>query len=271
MKKITLLFGALLVASVSQAQIVVTHSASEDIVPATTVACPTEPTQFLRVFDLTNEFGITDPFTISSVEFGVEVSETVPTTLNLYTSDSTDPTDAGGAVLTNIYTADIATAGGDGTKLVHELDAPVTVPAGAIIVMELAEAEDGVVFRIGANDAGQTAPSWLKSGTCGEGTVESFGFVNHYVMNVIGDTNLAVDDNLLSQVAVYPNPTSDVLYVRVPASVEVSDAAIYDVLGKRTSVQLVDGKMNTANLAAGVYILKATTSAGTLTEKVVKQ
>ncbi len=87
-----------------------------------------------------------------------------------------------------------------------------------------------------------------------------------------GDCNplLGVGSNLLSQVSVYPNPTSDVLNIKVPASVEVTGAVLYDVLGKNTGVSIVNGTMNTGSLAKGVYILSLKTTAGTLTQKIVK-
>ncbi|GHC55742.1 T9SS type A sorting domain-containing protein [Ulvibacter litoralis] len=79
-----------------------------------------------------------------------------------------------------------------------------------------------------------------------------------------------VNDTLLSQVSVYPNPASDVLNVRVPATVEVKNAVLYDVLGKDTGARLVNGSLDIADLARGVYILNINTTAGSLTEKVVK-
>jgi len=86
-----------------------------------------------------------------------------------------------------------------------------------------------------------------------------------------GDCNpLSVSDNALSQVSVYPNPASDVLNIETPATVEVNSVAIYDVLGKRSNVSLVNGQVNVSNLANGVYILSLETSAGTLTQKIVK-
>ena len=80
-----------------------------------------------------------------------------------------------------------------------------------------------------------------------------------------------VDDNVLSQVAVYPNPVSETLNIKVPSSIILQSAILYDVLGKDTGIQLSDGSMNTSNLAKGVYLLHIKTSSGTLTEKVVKQ
>ncbi len=84
-------------------------------------------------------------------------------------------------------------------------------------------------------------------------------------------TIIGFDDNLLSQVSVYPNPTTDILNVKVPANITVNSASLVSVLGANTGLKLVNGTINTSSLASGVYILTVNTSAGTMTQKVVKQ
>ena len=64
---------------------------------------------------------------------------------------------------------------------------------------------------------------------------------------------------------------NDVLNVRVPSNVTIESASIFDVLGKENRVQVTNGKINVQNLSQGVYILNLRTSAGTLTQKVVKR
>ena len=82
---------------------------------------------------------------------------------------------------------------------------------------------------------------------------------------------LGVDSNLLSQVSVFPNPAKDVLNVAIPSNIDVRSSQLFDILGKDTGVRLVDGQMNTSNLARGVYMLNIRTSAGTLTQKIIKE
>ena len=64
---------------------------------------------------------------------------------------------------------------------------------------------------------------------------------------------------------------NNVLNVNVAGNIEISNASMFDLLGKNTGVQLVNGQMDTSSLARGVYILNVETSAGTLTQKVVKR
>ncbi len=86
-----------------------------------------------------------------------------------------------------------------------------------------------------------------------------------------GEPTFAIQDNISELASIYPNPANDILNVNIPSSVEVINASLYDILGKDTGVKLVNGTMNTANLARGVYILNLNTSAGSLSQKIVKQ
>lgn len=89
------------------------------------------------------------------------------------------------------------------------------------------------------------------------------------VYELRGDCQLGVNNTLLSQVSVFPNPVNDILNINVPASVELNGATLYDVLGKATNVSLSNGQINISGLSRGLYILNVNTSAGTLTEKVI--
>jgi len=195
MRKITLLL-LLFCSVISYAQVTITHSASQTVDAAITVACPTEPTNYQRTFDLANQFAIMDDFEITEVQFGVEVSEvsgTVP--IRLAIIDNIDPSedlDADGvpdfSVVSELFAGDApVTVADELTVVSFVLPAPVVVPAGQILLFEIPEAVDGTIFRIGSNIGGETAPSYLFSTTCGFGSVDSFGFDNDYVMNLIGD------------------------------------------------------------------------------------
>ncbi|PHS60477.1 MAG: hypothetical protein COB12_13145 [Flavobacterium sp.] len=85
------------------------------------------------------------------------------------------------------------------------------------------------------------------------------------------DEALGNEDNTIEGAFVYPNPINEVLNVSLPSSAEVLSSNLYNILGQDTGLKLVNGTMNTNGLAEGVYILNVETSAGTLTQKVVKQ
>jgi subtilisin family serine protease len=179
--------------AVSPMQTTITHSLSQDIVELNSVACSpdggfsTTENSYLRAFVL-DDFGIVGDFAVAEVSFGIETIDPAQTlTVNLYTLD-------GAFVYSNltlIGTTDV-TVDAQSLSLVS---VPVTgtAPAGSTLVVEV-DAPDmsgtGRLF-IGSNDAGQTAPSYLASASCGlsEPTdTADLGFPGmNIVMNVTGD------------------------------------------------------------------------------------
>lgn len=98
-----------------------------------------------------------------------------------------------------------------------------------------------------------------------------YGFPFDGLAFLIEGDILGVNQNIANLVSIFPNPASDVLNVKMASSIEVSEVAMYDVLGKKVGVSYNNGKINISGLAQGVYVLKVNTNAGTLTQKVIKQ
>ena len=167
-----------------------THSASQDIVANNSVACSnqvtTQDNAYLRTFTL-SDFGIDGSFDVSSVSFGVEaVRVAQPVTVNLYTLDG----DLTYANMTLVGSADATVGTGAGGTVVS---VPVDgeVPADGTLVVEI-DVPAGGWFFVGSNDAGQTAPSYLRSEACSlpEPTdTTEIGYPDmNIVMNVSGET-----------------------------------------------------------------------------------
>lgn len=189
------------------AAVSMTHSLSQVIDEANSVACVNNATGFTvensywRLFDVANEFGVTVPVEISSVEFGVESAEATgasqPIEVRLYTVDG----DFLVANLTQIGSASVDLSDMDLMK--YNLPVTGTVPAGGVLAVEVYSpdgVEAGNAFFVGSNDDGQNAPSYLWSPPCGlnEPTpTGDIGFDNmHIVMNVYGDTVTPTDVSL---------------------------------------------------------------------------
>ena len=98
----------------------------------------------------------------------------------------------------------------------------------------------------------------------------SLGNAEFIAMMEFGTCPLSVEDALAELVSVYPNPAKDVLRVSIPSGIEVEGSAMYDITGRDTGIRLIDGTMNTSSLSPGIYLLKLTTSSGTLIKKVIK-
>jgi len=193
-------FGQIQYEPASPDAITITHSLDQSIVALTGVACTsggiTSDNQYWRAFVLA-DFGITDEFNVTNVEFGIEtavggVGGDQPMTVNLYTTDLVFPT----GTLTLIGTLDVMVPDQDLT--LYQIPVTGTAPAGSELVVEIsipADVGDGNVFYPGANSLGETADSWISSVGCGITTPITYtdlGFPTcQLVMNVTGDVVVA--------------------------------------------------------------------------------
>lgn len=159
---------------------------------------------------------------------------------------------------------------------VYQLDIDVTD-----ILLE-GDVDDPVTYWIGisneTSDASNTFWENSTAGVVGEpsyyndgvvGFVEQPGLESVYTFSGDCEAILGVNDELLSQVSVFPNPAREILNINVPSTVEINGVTLYDVLGKAATTTISNGQINVSNLARGVYILNVDTTAGTLTDKVV--
>lgn len=85
--------------------------------------------------------------------------------------------------------------------------------------------------------------------------------------------NLGVNQNNIdSEVSIYPNPTNSV--VNIKSSNEIKYLEIYDVSGRLVQTSLVnnlDSIINISDRANGIYYLKVVTSEGIKVEKIIKK
>ena len=91
-----LLLGAAIGPAAAYGQGTLSHSVNSTAIVPGSVACPTGPTSFWRVYD-TSFFGVAMPIQIDSVSFGVELATGLIltdqiVTINLYTDSDLDPT-----------------------------------------------------------------------------------------------------------------------------------------------------------------------------------
>ena len=85
------------------------------------------------------------------------------------------------------------------------------------------------------------------------------------------DRPLATNDFFKGNFSVYPNPATSVLNIANRNNLEVTSAVITDVNGRVVSqVNGTVAQINIADLTAGVYFLKVTTTQGVGTTRVVK-
>ncbi|MCP3905251.1 MAG: LamG domain-containing protein [Planctomycetes bacterium] len=121
---------------------------------------------YFRIFDLAAE-GITTTFEVCEVQFGVQFAVgpggTQPVTVNVYTLDGAFTF----ANLTEVGTATVDVADSGPTMVTVPVAA--SVPGGSQIVVEVFSAASSTAeFRIGSNEAGQTAPCYWAAPACSQ-------------------------------------------------------------------------------------------------------
>jgi len=281
MKKITLLLAALAITVSTNAQQVLSQSDSQ-VSDGGGVACAdpnagSSDNFFYRVYTPSN-FDLEGTISITGGQFVPSYSNTSGDaegglmTLTAYASSGdTFPT----GELVAIASVEILVDEDTPAELTDFMfDVPVNVDASAEIILAAdipaaPSAEDGGFYdlRIGVNAGGQTGASYLSSEACGitdlGSTFADIGFAdNHLILNLIVDEALGLGDNSLAGVSIFPNPATNVINLDVPSNTELKSAILFDILGKNTGATLVNGSMNIADLAAGVYILNVETTNG---------
>lgn len=231
---------------------------------------------YARSYNLA-ENGVSDAVQVVGIEFNVG-SSTGESELEVMVFDYVGfPTgffvdDMPQALATGTVTVDPSMVG---TMVRVDFDTPGVANQDSNLVAVVFEPDgQNFAFYIGTA-AEETYPSYLGSVACEifePVTVEVIGFPDSkHIINLILDDVLSVDQNLAGMVSVYPNPTSDVLNIQTPSSVDVTSVVLFDILGKKVNADYNNSAINMTSLSQGVYILKVETSAGTLTQKVVKQ
>jgi len=132
----------------------------------------------------------------------------------------------------------------------------VNIPAGATQTSFIVaakqdtntESNEGLEFRIVGTAAG----------------LSSTGQITHRLN--FADTDVtAIDEYVLDNTVLYPNPSSEVLYIRTP--LEKYTIEIVDVMGKVIQTLETSREINLKNLSEGIYFVRLKTDKGIVTKK----
>ena len=82
---------------------------------------------------------------------------------------------------------------------------------------------------------------------------------------------LSVNDNILSQLSIYPNPSSEIITINTPSGVEIISTNLYDVLVNVVLKQTTNHQINISSLATGIYLLNINTTAGSIAKKIARK
>lgn len=88
------------------------------------------------------------------------------------------------------------------------------------------------------------------------------------------NTTFATDDvaNIIEKndkVALYPNPTSDILNIKTDS--KINAVSVVDMTGRKINVKLEGDKVNVSALPVGTYLINVETKDGISTEKFIKK
>ncbi len=182
-------------ANVAPTPITISQSTSQTITEANSVACQDAnyydtANSYYRVFDLSS-YGITGPFSITSVDFGIESAVggtgSQQVTVKLHTLSGAVST----ANLTQLASQSYTVT--DQALTIINVPITATAPAGSTLVVEFAIPDGTTALNalfIGSNALGESGPTYLSAADCGFAdmtTNATIGYPDmHFVMNVNG-------------------------------------------------------------------------------------
>ena len=83
------------------------------------------------------------------------------------------------------------------------------------------------------------------------------------------DTTLEIEENLVKNIALYPNPTHSILNIQTDKTIE--EVSIIDISGRTTNVKLSENNtIDVSNLSSGIYFIVIKTTEGFYREKFIK-
>lgn len=262
---------------------IVSHGTSQ-IVEERAVACFNEEFGFTflnsywRSYRL-SDFGITGDRALIGAQIGYSFEDNAGITQEMdilvkaYLTDALFPTGNLTEIASGVLTIDL-----DGSFSVVDasFDIPVNISDNQEVVIEARfpdTFELSIDIRVGQNQSGETAPSYFSTPDC-DGieiiTFEDIGWPGSAIINMIVDSNLSVDENLNSQISLYPNPTEGIINIKKPTNIEIESVILQDIYGKILGVYKED-QIDFSSYAKGVYALSISTNNGTTVKKIVKR
>ncbi len=147
-----------------------------------------------------------------------------------------------------------------GTGLAEVLSTEITIPSDAI---------EGTTRMRVANMAMEAA-GFNHTFAC---IASDYGEVEDYLITI--ENNMSVTDNLLSKVAVFPNPTTGMVTLQTQ-TLDFSSIKVFSLTGQAVYTKTIPHPTNSyaidlQDLASGSYFITLTTEAGNVTKKLLKQ
>jgi hypothetical protein len=109
-----------------------------------------------------------------------------------------------------------------------------------------------------------------------KGTLSASGGSQVFSLIASGSVGISLGNNGVDfndSIVLYPNPVKNVLGFSVPNNDEVTNVAIFDILGKqvKSAATLVGNSIDLSDLAGGIYMARFTYNGASFTKKFIKE
>ena len=261
----------------------ITHNLGSSLSQAQTFFCGPND-RMARHFELAT-FGVTGDIELESIDLGIFQNDLAQTiTVNVYEADGTFPSGFDVNTATVLGTEDFALDAinvGNANFMAemrsYDFTTPILVPSSVshIVVEYVVPGGTGSNF-LPAQGAGTGEPGFYGTDGCGglpiTATADSFGQNYEYfiALNANESTLSNPEFNLDRDLLIYPNPTSDVLNIRLNPNNEIVRINLVDLLGKSHRINAINNQINLSLLSNGVYILQIETDKGLFSKRIIK-
>jgi hypothetical protein len=107
------------------------------------------------------------------------------------------------------------------------------------------------------------------------GAIETYTFQNvqeNGSIAVVFITDIGIDENILSKIVIFPNPTTGHLRIE-SKELEIKNVEIFDIYGRKVQMSFLspENGIDISHLTAGIYFLKVSTEVGQVIRKVLRE
>ncbi|MDG5491225.1 T9SS type A sorting domain-containing protein [Psychroserpens sp. SPM9] len=128
--------------------------------------------------------------------------------------------------------------------------------------LELLTNSDPIAIGLGG-----AVDSFYNSNIDGTTTQDYFGGFITGMESIMFDTLSTLEVIIDDSVSVYPNPASDIIYIKTLNTIE--SLQLFDILGKRVVNSKNENEIKVSDYQSGVYVLKVKTNKGQVIKRIV--
>ena len=107
---------------------------------------------------------------------------------------------------------------------------------------------------------------------CNSGAARE-SLINNHNWNIVdlglNCSTLNIDDQNQLDISIYPNPTSDIVYIN--GNYSQLKVGVFDILGKQLMNKSITNTIDISQLEKGVYILKLSDGSKLTTQRIIKK